>query len=111
VFGINDWPFYLPEPRRDWCETTNGIELVEVLPDRAAMLCTNRVTLVRPNGQREQHDLTRRHYYLPELRHLLAGAGLTIHGAFHRLVGERPYGDGIHGLFIFARRDAEKGTQ
>jgi SAM-dependent methyltransferase len=111
VFGINDWPFHLPEAQRDWRETADGIELIEVLPDRVAMTCTDRVTLVRPNRQREQHDLTRRHYYLPELRRLLAGAGLRIHGAFHRLVGERPYGDGSHGLFIFARRNTEKVTQ
>jgi SAM-dependent methyltransferase len=111
VFGINDWPFHLPEAQRTWHETADGIELVEVLPDRAAMTCTDRVTLVRPNGQREQHELTRRHYYLPELRRLLMDAGLTLHAAFHRLVGEQPYGDGSNGLFIFARRDREKGPQ
>src|SRR4051812_35587284 len=37
VFGINDWPFQLPEARRDWRETADGIELTEVLPDRVAM--------------------------------------------------------------------------
>src|SRR5206468_2039032 len=101
---INDWPFHLPEAQRTWHETSGGIELVEVLPDRAAMTCTDRVTLVRPNGQREQHDLTRRHYYLPELRRLLTDAHLTLHAAFHRLAGEQPYGDGSNGLFVFARR-------
>jgi SAM-dependent methyltransferase len=111
VFGINDWPFHLPEAQRIWHETADGIELNEVLPDRVAMTCTDRVTLVRPNGQREQHELTRRHYYLPELHRLLTDARLTLHAAFHRLAGEQPYGDGSHGLFIFARRDAKKDAQ
>ena len=106
VFGINDWPFHLPEPQRNWHVTADGIELVEVLPDRAAMTCTDRVTLVRPDGARECCALTRRHYFLPELRRLLACAGFSVHRAFHRLADERPYGDGSDGLFVFARREA-----
>ncbi|MCG8351353.1 MAG: class I SAM-dependent methyltransferase [Chloroflexales bacterium] len=105
VFGINDWPFHLPGAQRDWRETPQGIELLEVLPDRAAMTCTDMVTLVRPDGRREQYTLTRRHYYLPELRQLLANAGFSLHGAFHRLNGKRRYGDGSNGLFVFARRE------
>jgi SAM-dependent methyltransferase len=104
VFGINDWPFHLPEACRDWRETDDGIELIEVVPDRAAMTCTDCVTLVRPGGQREYYELTRRHYYLPELQRMLSDAGLSLHAAFHRLIGERPYGDGGNGLFIFARK-------
>ncbi|HEU4329062.1 MAG TPA: class I SAM-dependent methyltransferase [Roseiflexaceae bacterium] len=104
VFGINDWPFALPEPRRDWCESADGVELLEVLVDRAAMTCTDRVTLLRPDGRRERYQLTRRHYTLPELRRLLADAGLTLEAASHRLAEDRPYGDGGDGLFVFARR-------
>lgn len=104
VFGIDDWPFELPAARRDWRETADGVELLEVLPDRAAMTCTDRVTFVRPDGRRERYELTRRHYYLPELRRLCAQAGLQVQAALHRLAGERPYGDGGDGLFVFARR-------
>jgi hypothetical protein len=103
VFGINDWPFHLPEAQRDWCETPQGIELLEVLPDRAAMTCTDLVTLVWPDGQREQYALTRRHYYLPELHRLLADAGFSLHGAFHRLAGQA-YDGSENGLFIYARK-------
>ena len=106
VFGINDWPFHLPEPRRDWRETTDGVELLEVLPDRAAMTCTDRTTLIRTDGRRERYELTRRHYALPELRRLLADAGFSLDFALHRLAG-RPYGTGEDGLFVYARR---KGT-
>jgi SAM-dependent methyltransferase len=105
VFGINDWPFHLPEARRDWRETSDGVELTEVLPNRAAMTCTNRVTLVRPNGQRERHDLTRRHYYLPELRRLLADANLALKVALHGLTDTCPYGAKDQGLFVFAHRE------
>lgn len=104
VFGINDWPFHLPEPRRDWRETPGGIELLEVLPDRAAMTCTDRTTLVCPDGRRERYELTRRHYFLPELRRLLAEAGFELAAALHRLAEGRPYGDGGDGLFVFARQ-------
>lgn len=105
VFGINDWPFVLPEARRDWRITPDGMELSEVVPDRAAMTCTDRVTLVRPNGEQETYELTRRHYYLPELRRMLCDAGLTLRKAFHRLAGGRTYGTGEHGLFIFAQKE------
>ena len=73
VFGINDWPADLPRASERRGETGEGIERVEVIPDPAAMTCTHRVTLVRPDGGREVHALTRRHYSLPELRRLLAG--------------------------------------
>jgi SAM-dependent methyltransferase len=105
VFGINDWPFHLPAPRRDWRETPDGVELTEVQSDRVAMICTDHVRLLRPDGRREQYTLTRRHYYLPELRRLLATADLMIVAALHRLADERPYGNGGDGLFIFARRN------
>jgi SAM-dependent methyltransferase len=104
VFGINDWPFYLPQASQRWHETHDGLELLEVQPDRVAMTCTDRVTLVRPDGRRETYALTRRHYYLPELCRLLAGAGFELVAALHRLVEQRPYGDGGDGLFIYARR-------
>jgi SAM-dependent methyltransferase len=104
VFGINDWPFHLPEPRRDWRETTDGIEFLEVLPDRTAMTCTDRTTLVRPDGRREHYELTRRHYYVPELRRICTEAGLDIRTVLHRMTEERPYGDGGNGMFVFARR-------
>ncbi|MFV9505810.1 MAG: class I SAM-dependent methyltransferase [Oscillochloridaceae bacterium umkhey_bin13] len=104
VFGINDWPFHLPEPRRDWRETSDGIELIEVTINRAALTCTDRTTLIRPDGQRDRYDLTRRHYVLPELVRLLNTAGFTLTAAQHRLVG-RPYGTGEDGLFVYARKE------
>jgi SAM-dependent methyltransferase len=104
IFGINDWPFHLPEPRRDWRETPDGVELLEVFIDRAAMTCTDRTTLIRPDGRREEYTLTRRHYFLPEVRRLLADAGFTLETALHRLAG-RPYGTGEDGLFLFARKE------
>jgi SAM-dependent methyltransferase len=104
IFGINDWPFHLPEPRRDWRETPDGIELLEVMVDRIAMTCTDHTTLVRPDGRREHYELTRRHYYLPEVRRLLADAGFTLETALHRLAGTT-YGSGEDGLFIFARKE------
>jgi SAM-dependent methyltransferase len=107
IFGIDDWPFELPEARRDWRETPDGVELTEVLPDRVAMTCTDRVTLLRPDGQRERHNLTRRHYYLPELRRLLADAGFAVEVTLHRLTDTRPYGARDVGLFVFARRDGD----
>ncbi len=105
VFGIDDWPFALPEPSQRFEETADGVELVEVIPDRVAMTCTDRVTLVRFDGGRRSYTLTRRHYYLPELHKLLHGAGLHLKAAFHRLSEERPYGDGGDGLFVLARRE------
>ena len=104
VFGINDWPAALPEASQHWEDTVEGRELVEVIPDRAAMTCTHRVTLTRADGCRETHALTRRHYSLPELWRLLADAGFIPLSAHHRLAEERPYGDGRDGLFIYARR-------
>jgi SAM-dependent methyltransferase len=104
IFGINDWPFALPGPSQRWAETAAGLELSEVIPDRAAMTCTDRVTRLRPDGRRERYELTRRHYYLPELRRLLAEAGLELVSAWHRLAESRPYGDGGDGLFVIARR-------
>jgi hypothetical protein len=111
LFGINDWPFALPQPSQRWEETDLGIELVEVVPDRAAMTCTDRVTLVRPDGGRHAYALTRRHYYLPELRRLLQEAGLCLEGAWHRLDPRRPYGDGEEGLFVLARRGRWPGGE
>ncbi|NJO83954.1 MAG: class I SAM-dependent methyltransferase [Blastochloris sp.] len=105
VFGINDWPFHLPEPRRDWREKTDGIELLEVTVDRTTMTCSDHTTLIRPDGRREHYTLTRRHYYLPELRRLLADAGFVLETALHRLAG-RPYGAGEDGLFLFARKES-----
>jgi hypothetical protein len=111
----NDWPFELPEARRDWRETPDGIEPTEVLPDRATMTCTDSVTLVRPNGQCERYELTRRHYYLPELRGLLADAGFVLEAALHRLTDTLSYGAKDEGLFVFARRNCvtarERGTR
>lgn len=104
VFGINDWPFALPEARRDWREHADGIELLELLPDQVAMTCTDRVTFVRVGGERECYELTRRHYMLPELRRLLHAAGFTVEAVLHRLADDRPYGDGGDGLFVYARR-------
>ena len=104
VFGIDDWPVALPEASQHWQDTSEGRELVEVIPDRAAMTCTHRVTLVRADSRRETHALTRRHYSLPELWRLLTDSGFTPLTAHHRLAEERPYGDGRDGLFIYARR-------
>jgi SAM-dependent methyltransferase len=115
VLGINDWPFHLPAARRDWRVIPDGIELVDVQPDRAAMTCTDSVTLVRSSGPRERYELTRRHYYLPELRRLLADAGLALEAALHRLTDTLPYGAKDEGLFVFARHDCgiarEKGAR
>jgi SAM-dependent methyltransferase len=105
VFGINDWPFHLPEPHRDWRETPDGIALLEVTVDRAAMTCSDHTMLIRPDGRREHYTLTRRHYYLPEVRRLLADAGFALESASHRLAG-RPYGAGEDGLFLFARKES-----
>ncbi len=104
LFGINDWPFNLPQPSQRWEETEAGIELLEVIPDRVAMTCTDRVTVIARAGARRSYALTRRHYYLPELRRLLDGADLELAGAFHRLDMQRPYGNGADGLFVVARR-------
>lgn len=107
LFGINDWPFALPEPAQRWAETEAGVELIEVVPDRVAMTCTDRVTLVRYDGRRERYELTRRHYYVPELRRLLEAAGFTMMEVVHRLREGHRYGDGSDGLFVLARRTGE----
>ncbi|MCA0352925.1 MAG: class I SAM-dependent methyltransferase [Chloroflexi bacterium] len=103
IFGINDWPFALPEASQRWAETEQGLELYEVIPDRSAMTCTDRLTVLKA-GQRTSYELTRRHYYLPELQRLLGNAGLQLVSAWHRLDITRPYGDGSNGLFIVAQR-------
>lgn len=77
VFGINDWPADLPGASERREETKEGIELVEVIPDSAAMTCTHRVTLMRPDGRRDGHALMRRHYSLPGLWRLLVGNGFV----------------------------------
>jgi SAM-dependent methyltransferase len=107
VFGINDWPFVLPAESQRWVETKAGVELIEVVPDRLTMTCTDRLTLLHRDGRCERYELTRRHYYLPELRRLLNTAGFEIIDVLHRLAADRPYGDGSDGLFIFARRTRE----
>jgi SAM-dependent methyltransferase len=104
VFGINDWPAKLPAASEQRRETGEGIELVEVIPEPAAMTCTHRVTLMRPDGRQERHALTRRHYSLPELWRLVAQSGFVPLAAFHRLAEERPYVEGGDGLFVYARR-------
>ena len=79
------------------------MELLETIPDAAAMTCTDRTTVLHPTG-RTVYTLTRRHYSLPELRSLLAASGFTVAGAWHALDAERPYGSEQEGLFILARR-------
>jgi hypothetical protein len=79
------------------------------------MTCTDSVTLLRPNGQRQRYELTRRHYYLPELRRLLADAGFALEIALHRLTDMLAYGAKDEGLFVFARHGCgparEKGAR
>jgi SAM-dependent methyltransferase len=104
VFGINDWPADLPVASEYRRETGEGVELVEVIPDPAAMTCIHRVTLARPDGWRETHALTRRHYSLPELRRLLTESGFVFLTALDRLAEERSYTAGGEGLFVYARR-------
>jgi SAM-dependent methyltransferase len=104
VFGLDDWPADLPAASEHWRETDEGIERVEVLPDPVARTCAHRVTMTRPDGSRETHALTRRHYSLPELRELLAGSGFVPLTALHRLAEERAYTEGEEGLFLYARR-------
>lgn len=111
LFGINDWPFNLPQASQRWEETTAGIELVEVIPDRATMTCTDRVTLVAPDAARRSYALTRRHYYLPEICRMLDEAGLRFKSAWHRLDAESQYGSGSDGLFVVARRRCALGLE
>jgi SAM-dependent methyltransferase len=110
VFGINDWPFHLPEACRDWRETAEGMELTEVISDRLAMTCTDRLTLLRREEQRQCYNLTRRHYMAPELRRLLNEAGFTVVAMLHRLDG-RPYGSGEDGLFVYAQKGLSDGNE
>ncbi len=103
-FGIRDWPVALPTPRRDWREWDGVVELLETLPDAAAMTCTDRTTVLHPAGRRV-YNLTRRHYSLPEIRRLLAEAGFAFVAAWHALDAARPYGAEQDGLFVLARRE------
>jgi SAM-dependent methyltransferase len=107
VFGIDDWPFRLPEASTRRENTERGAERIEVVPDARAMTCTHRVSLTRPDGHREIHALTRRHYSRPELTRLLARCGFVTVAVFHRLAEERPYAEGGEGLFVYARRGGE----
>lgn len=102
-FGIGDWPVALPRPGRDWREWAGGVELLETIPDAAAMTCTDRTTVLAPEGRRV-YELTRRHYGLPEIRRLLDDAGFELVGAWHALDARRPYGAEAEGLFVLARR-------
>jgi SAM-dependent methyltransferase len=103
-FGIGDWPVALPGPRRDWREWDGVVELLETIPDAAAMTCTDRTTVLYPTGRRV-YTLTRRHYSLPEVRRLLAEAGFAFVAAWHALDAARVYGPEQDGLFVLARRE------
>lgn len=102
-FGIGDWPVALPGPRRDWREWDGAIELLETIPDAAAMTCTDRTIAITATARRV-YELTRRHYSLPELSRLLHEAGFTVEGAWHAFDIARPYGAETEGLFVLARR-------
>jgi SAM-dependent methyltransferase len=104
VFGIDDWPGQLPGPSAREERTGEGVELAEVIPDPATMTCTHRVTLARPDGRRETHALTRRHYSLAELGRLLTESGFVLLAALNRLTESRPYVEESAGLFAYARR-------
>jgi len=104
-FGIGDWPVALPTPRRDWREFAATVELLETLPDAAAMTCTDRTTVL-DGRERRVYTLTRRHYGLPELRRLLGEAGFIVTGAWHAFDAARPYGPEDHALFVLARRES-----
>ncbi len=104
VFGIDDWPADLPAASASRRTTEEGIELVEVIPDPVARMCTHRITLTRPDGRAEMHALTRRHYSLAELQQLLTATGFVPLTALHRLAEERVYAEGGEGLFLYARR-------
>ncbi len=103
LFGTGNWPVALPTPRRDWREWGGAVELLETIPDAAAMTCTDRTTVLDPAGRRV-YTLTRRHYGLPEVRRLLEEAGFTLVTAWHALDARRPYGPEQEGLFVLARR-------
>ncbi len=102
-FGIGDWPVALPTPRRDWREWGGVVELLETIPDAAAMTCTDHTTVLAPTG-RQVFNLTRRHYSLPELRRLLHDADFSFEQAWHAFDTNRPYGTEQEGLFVLARR-------
>jgi ubiquinone/menaquinone biosynthesis C-methylase UbiE len=104
-FGIGDWPVALPTARRDWREWGGVVELLETIPAAAAMTCTDRTTVLVPAG-RQVYTLTRRHYSLPELRHLLHDADFAIEQAWHAFDAARPYGAEHEGLFVLTRRGA-----
>jgi len=104
-FEIGDWPVALPTPRRDWREFAGAVELLETLPDAAAMTCTDR-TVVLDGPERRVYTLTRRHYELPELRRLVGEAGFAVTGAWHAFDAARPYGPEQEGLFVLARRES-----
>jgi SAM-dependent methyltransferase len=104
-FGIGDWPVALPRPGRDWREWAGGLELLETIPDAAAMTCTDRTTILAPEGRRV-YTLTRRHYSLPEIRRLLGDTSFDLIGAWHALDARRPYGSEAEGLFVLVRRGA-----
>lgn len=103
-FGIGDWPVALPGPRRDWREWGGTVELLETIPDAAAMTCTDRTTVLHPAGRRV-YTLTRRHYGLPDVRRLLHETGFSLAGAWHALDAQRPYGAEQEELFVLARRE------
>ncbi len=104
-FGIGDWPVALPTARRDWREWGGVVELLETIPDAAAMTCTDQTTVLTP-AWRQIYTLTRRHYSLPELRRLLHDADFTFEQAWHDFDTDRPYGPEHEGLFVLARRGA-----
>lgn len=103
VFGIRDWPLDLPEPGRSWEETEEGIELHEVLVNSSEMRCTHRMTLVRPDGNREVYELARRHYHLPEVRQRLGAAEFQLLNAYHAYDQTRAYGSEQQGLVVVAQ--------
>lgn len=104
LFGTGDWPVSLPAPRRDWREWDGVVELLETVPDAAAMTCIDRTTVLR-DGARRVYELTRRHYSLPEVHRLLAEGGFALRGAWHALDERRPYGGEPEGLFVLARKE------
>ena len=105
LFGIRDWPVDLPLASRSWQETVEGLELEEVVPDPAAMTCTHRTIVIRPDGARRTLEITRRHYSLPEVRGLLRGAGFVCVDAWHAYDEARPYGTERQGMVVLARKE------
>ncbi len=103
VFGINDWPLHVPAASLRWHATADGLERIAVLPNPAAMTCTDQLTVLRPAVRPCRYTLTRRHYHLAELQHMLWATGFIPRIAQHRLTGQ-PYGTGMDGLFIYAQK-------